>query len=246
MLTGATVLHALNESEAQDIKNFGLKAAIKVIPNGVRSEIFQEEEPRSSIENLIPALKNHEYLLFLSRIHPPKGATRLTQAFVRLSQAFPHLHLVIAGSDFGGIEEIKTVIAQADQRLNTQQITLQERVHFPGFLSGRVKQAALKHALAFCLPSDHEGFSVAVLESLAWGTATVISTACHFPEMVQAQAGWMHELSVNSLYEALVEVLSDKDTRKAKAQQGRIWALKNFDWVQIEQQYNAMYELCNV
>ncbi len=242
MLTGATVVHALNESEAQDIKNFGLKAAIKVIPNGVRSEIFQEEEPRSSIENLIPALKNHEYLLFLSRIHPPKGATRLAQAFVRLSEAFPQLHLVIAGSDFGGIEEIKTVIAQAVQ----QQPTLQERVHFPGFLSGRAKQAALKHALAFCLPSDHEGFSVAVLESLAWGTATVISTACHFPEMAQAQAGWIHELSVDSLYESLVEVLSDTDTRKATAQKGRIWALDNFDWMQIEQQYNAMYELCNV
>ena len=242
MLTGATVVHALNESEVQDIKNFGLKAAIKVIPNGVRSEIFQEEEPRSSIENLIPALKNHEYLLFLSRIHPPKGATRLAQAFVRLSEAFPQLHLVIAGSDFGGIEEIKTVIAQAVQ----QQPTLQERVHFPGFLSGRAKQAALKHALAFCLPSDHEGFSVAVLESLAWGTATVISTACHFPEMAQAQAGWIHELSVDSLYESLVEVLSDTDTRKATAQKGRIWALDNFDWMQIEQQYNAMYELCNV
>lgn len=233
MLEGASVLHALNESEAQDIKDFGLNAPIKVIPNGVRGELFQDEEERASIEAVIPALAKHDYLLFLSRIHPPKGATRLAKAFARLSQEYPNLHLVIAGSDFGGIDEVKAVLKQAD---------VSQRVHFPGFLSGHVKNSALKHALAFCLPSDHEGFSVAVLESLAWGTATVISTACHFDEMRQAQAGWIHELSVESLYESLVEVLSDPIHRDKVAQQGREWTLKHFDWKQIELQYDEMYE----
>ncbi|MAD61505.1 MAG: glycoside hydrolase [Myxococcales bacterium] len=233
MLDGASLFHALNDSEAQDIKNFGLKAPIKVIPNGVRGELFQDEEARSTIEKAIPTLAHHDYLLFLSRIHPPKGATRLAQAFVRLSDRFPNLHLVVAGSDFGGIEEIKAVIDQAN---------LSQNVHFPGFLSGQLKNSALKHALAFCLPSDHEGFSVAVLESLAWGTATVISTACHFNEMQQAQAGWIHDLSVDSLYESLLNVLSDSNNRQETAQKGREWTLKHFDWKQIELQYNEMYE----
>ena len=226
-------LGAQVESQAQDIKEFGLNAPIKVIPNGVRSELFQDEEERSSIEEAIPALAEHDYLLFLSRIHPPKGATRLAKAFVRLSQEYPNLHLVIAGSDFGGIDEIKAVLKHS---------AVSQRVHFPGFLSGALKNSALKHALAFCLPSDHEGFSVAVLESLAWGTATVISTACHFDEMKQAQAGWIHELSVDSLYESLVEVLSDPMRRDKIAQQGREWTLKHFDWKQIELQYDEMYE----
>ena len=234
MLDGASLLHALNDSEAQDIRNFGLRAPIKVIPNGVRSELFQDEETRSKIEEAIPALAHHDYLLFLSRIHPPKGATRLAQAFVRLNQRFPNLHLVVAGSDFGGIEEIQAVIDQAG---------LSHKVHFPGFLSGQIKNSALKHALAFCLPSDHEGFSVAVLESLAWGTATVISTACHFNEMKQAQAGWVHDLSVDSLYESLLSVLSDSKQRQETARKGREWTLKHFDWKQIELQYDEMYEL---
>ena len=121
------------------------------------------------------------------------------------------------------------------------QADVKQRVHFPGFLSGQVKNSALKHALAFCLPSDHEGFSVAVLESLAWGTATVISTACHFDEMRQAQAGWVHDLSVDSLCESLVKVLSDPTRRDEIAQQGREWTLKHFDWKQIELQYGEMY-----
>lgn len=232
MLDGASIIHALNDSEAQDVSHFGLKQPTYVIPNGIHPENFQSRPERAVIEQIIPALENSPYLIFLSRIHPPKGATRLAHAFKKLSQIYPNLHLVIAGSDFGGIEEIKTVVGQGP---------LKDRVHFPGFLEGVVKDAAFSNAKAFCLPSDHEGFSVAVLESLAWGTPTVISTGCHFPEVAEAEAGWVHELSVTSLYDTLGEVLADHDKSREIAAKGQSWVFKEYSWQHIERTYVKLY-----
>jgi glycosyltransferase involved in cell wall biosynthesis len=233
MLDGAEIIHALNESEAKDVGRFGLSTQVNVIPNGVCPERFAELPTREILDQAIPDLADSPYLIFLSRIHPPKGAGRLAQAFVKLSQDYPELHLVVAGSDFGGIDEIKAIIGEG---------TLQKRVHFPGFLGGHIKNAALSHAVAFCLPSDHEGFSVAVLEALAWGVPTVISTGCHFPEVAEAGAGWVHELNVASLYATLSGVLSSPHQSQKVAKRGQAWTLEHFSWSQIERTYAEVYD----
>ena len=233
MLRGATLIHALNQSEAQDVRTFGLTAPCEVIPNGITPPRRDQTPPRSLLNQKIPQLEDAPYLLFLSRIHPPKGALNLVQAFIELSSAHPHLHLVVAGSDFGGVNELKSEIQRAG--LNT-------RFHLPGFLSGDLKAAALAHAEAFCLPSYHEGFSVAVLESLSWGTPTVISTGCHFPEIARADVGWVHELGTPPLTATLTSVLADRDRSQAKAKRGQAWVAERYQWSHIERQYHRLYQ----
>ncbi len=234
MLEGASVIHALNQSEAEDIQHFGLKAPVRVIPNGIDPTRFNETPSRSILDQHIPALTQSPYLLFLSRIHPPKGARKLAEAFRELSEEYPTLHLVIAGSDFGGIDEVRAVIEKSE---------LSKRVHFPGFLSGLTKDSALAHASAFCLPSDHEGFSVAILEALAWGAPTVISTGCHFPELERARAGWVYGVSAEELTETLKRVIDDQELSSEVAQRGREWVRTHFSWMQIERAYHGAYPL---
>jgi glycosyltransferase involved in cell wall biosynthesis len=233
MLRGATLIHALNESELQDIRSFGLTAPCEVIPNGITPPLLTETPPRECLSTVLPQLKDAPYLLFLSRIHPPKGALHLAQAFIELSSAYPELHLVIAGSDFGGTDELIREIKDSE---------LMDRFHLPGFLSGEVKSAALTHAEAFCLPSYHEGFSVAVLESLSWATPTVISTGCHFPEVAEADVGWVHELGSVPLTKALNEVLVDPVSARAKAKRGQSWVADHYHWHAIERLYHDLYQ----
>jgi len=233
MLHGATLIHALNSSEAQEVKRFGLTAHCEVIPNGITPPDRDVLPSRELLIPVIPKLSSSPYLLFLSRIHPPKGALHLTRAFIALSSTYPQLHLVIAGSDFGGTEELINEIKRAG---------LSQRFHLPGFLSGAIKSSALANAEAFCLPSHHEGFSVAVLESLAWGTPTVISTGCHFPEVAEEDVGWVHEIGTDPLIDTLNVVLADPKNTRIKANRGREWVAKKFNWNHIERQYHALYK----
>ena len=73
-----------------------------------------------------------------------------------------------------------------------------KRVLFPGMVTGEAKQGLLARADLFCLPSDAEGFSMAVLEALANSTAVLLSPGCHFPEVERAGAGRV--VSLNQMH----------------------------------------------
>ena len=66
MLRGASFIHALNESEVQDIRLFGLTAPCEVIPNGITPPLLNETPPRECLSAVLPQLKSAPYLLFLS------------------------------------------------------------------------------------------------------------------------------------------------------------------------------------
>ena len=56
-------------------------------------------------------------------------------------------------------------------------------------VSGSEKLDWLARASLFSLPSAAEGFSMAVLETIASSTAVLLSPGCHFPEVETAGAG---------------------------------------------------------
>jgi glycosyltransferase involved in cell wall biosynthesis len=233
MIEGAQAIHALNHSERRDALRFGLRAPIAVIPNGLRAEHYQESPPRAEIEEMIPALRGHRpYILFLSRIHPRKGADHLVKAFHLIASTFPDLHLVIAGVDHGGLDTLRQLC---------RRFKLTTRVHFPGFLTGIKKASALRHATIFSLPSLHEGFSVAALEALAWGAPTLLSTGCHFPELTQARAGWIHELGPRPLAASLISILSNDRAAQERANRGRLWATETFNWEALTEAHLKLY-----
>ena len=83
---------------------------------------------------------------------------------------------------------------------------------------------------------------MAVLESLSWGTPTVISTGCHFPEVAEDDVGWVHEMGTDPLIETLKSVLADPTAARLKAMRGREWVAHKFNWNHIERQYHALYQ----
>jgi glycosyltransferase involved in cell wall biosynthesis len=112
----------------------------------------------------------------------------------------------------------------------------------PGFLAGDAKYAALAHAEAFCLPSHHEGFSVAVLEALSWGAPTVISSGCHFPELSSEGAGWVHSIGAAPLLQTLREVLGSPEQTRARAAFGQRWVRARFQWSALERLFHQWYK----
>ena len=167
----------------------------------------------------------HTVILFLGRIHPVKGADRLLEAFFKVQQTFPEALLVMAGPDEFGLESSFRQRADASG--------LAQRVIFPGMVQGELKAQLLARANLFCLPSDAEGFSMAILEAMASSTAVLISPGCHFPEVESVGAGRVVGNDPDDLSTALSEMLSDPPALENMGRAGRQLVSTRFTWERI-------------
>jgi glycosyltransferase involved in cell wall biosynthesis len=114
-----------------------------------------------------PGLRDKRVLLFLSRIHEKKGCDLLVEAFARLADRDPLLRLVMAGPDQTGWRDTLMRLSRT--------LGVEERICWPGMLSGDMKWGAYYTAELFVLPSHQENFGIVVAEALACGVPVLIS-----------------------------------------------------------------------
>jgi glycosyltransferase involved in cell wall biosynthesis len=87
-------------------------------------------------------------------------------------------------------------------------------------VSGLLKARMLARADLFCLPSDAEGFSMAVLEAMAAETAVLLSPGCHFPEVERYGAGIISDSAPKALTAALAKLLANPESLKSMGRAG--------------------------
>jgi glycosyltransferase involved in cell wall biosynthesis len=203
-----------------------------IIPNGTSPEEMADLPLLGTIRKLQPGLGDDPYVLFLGRLHEQKGVDLLLNAFAIIIQKVPSAKLLIAGPDYGRSDEIKSQMNLAG---------LQGRLLLVGPLYGQEKLAALRDANCFCLPSRHEGFSLAVLEALACGVPVVISPECHFPEVAQSGAGLIPPLEPAAIAEALRTMLEDKEFRDRAAYAAKELVATRYTWLSVAKQIVDAY-----
>ena len=169
----------------------------------------------------------------MGRLHPVKGADRLIRAFMMIQRQFPHAKLVMAGPDeFGILEKYEAEI---------KELGLQKRVIFTGMVTGDVKQDLLERSNLFCLPSDAEGFSMAVLEALANSTAVLLSPGCHFPQVETYGAGKVVATEEGAMAKAMGELLKDRHELKEMGRKGREFVVRLYSWDMIVNKMENVY-----
>lgn len=143
-----------------------------------------------------PELRDRRRLLFLSRVHPKKGLDILIRSFAAIADRDDTLHLVVAGTGDPAYA--------AKLRLLARSLDVDRRMTWTGMLSGDMKWGAFRSAEVFVLPSHHENYGIAVVESLACGTPVVISSSVNiWPEIEADGAGLVCDDNVPATTEAL-------------------------------------------
>ena len=146
-------------------------------------------DPRLDIRDFFcrfPELVGKRLVLFMGRLHPKKGCDLLLEAFAKVMVRHPEWHMVFAGPDQVGWR--KRLIDRA------QTLGLANRVTWTGMISGTLKWGALRAAEIFVLPSHQENFGVAVVEALAAGVPTLISSKVNIWREIKAdEAGVVAE-----------------------------------------------------
>jgi poly(glycerol-phosphate) alpha-glucosyltransferase len=217
-LRGAACLHALNESEAQSMRAYGLTNPIAIIPNGIDLPEcrMQNAECRSAPwQDFVDP--DRKVLLFLSRIHPKKGLPNLLRAWATCHSSPITRHsewiLAIAGWDQGGHEaELKQLcdelnIPWADVREQKSEIgNRKSEIIFLGPQFKENKAACYADCDAFVLPSFSEGLPMAVLEAWAYGKPVLMTPECNLPEGFAANAAIRIETNPESIAQGLSEL----------------------------------------
>lgn len=178
--------------------------------------------------------KRHEYLLYLGRLVPEKGADKLIEAFRGIDT---DKQLIIAGpishsEAFG--KRLKELAGD------------DPRIHFPGSVRDEAKERLLANALAFILPSQIEGLPITVLEAASWGVCPIISS---IPTTIEALGdhqgirGYsMNPYSIEEMRTALLTAIEQPELTSRLGEAAREYVQGNFNWDNVARQTKTVYE----
>ena len=232
ILRKATTLFALTEAEVESYRLLGLRVPCAIVPNGIDAAQFGRRSSEAMLAEF-GIQQDDQVILYLSRIHPTKGPERLLQAFIKIASRNPKSKLVLAGPDeFGLGSKIRSVAQRAN---------LQNRVILPGMISGQKKISLLSRADLFCLPSDAEGFSIAILEALASRTPVIISPGCHFEAVERAGAGLIVDTTPEAIAKALHELLGNPARLQMMGLNARRLVEDHYSWPLLVERTEGVY-----
>jgi glycosyltransferase involved in cell wall biosynthesis len=201
------------------------------IPNGVNVE--QLSTPVERPAGLDARIKPENYVLFLGRLHPRKGADLLIDAWARQTSTGREM-LVIAGSG-----DQQAALASKARRLGVA-----EQICFVGQVQGATKTWLLQNALGVCLPSrGWEASPLVVLESYAAGKPLIGTRIAGLEDLVRpGETGWLIPPdSSTRLAVALAELLADRE-RSQQMGRNASQVVSTYSWPSIAARHLQLYE----
>lgn len=225
---------AITDQERADFAAHGVAPGrVTVIPNGIDpGQYTRDPDSERRIRERFQT-GAAPYVLFLGRLNAIKGPDLLLEAFSKVAARFPEFHLVFAGPD-GGL--------QASLMESAAQSPLKERIHFPGYLAGADKTAALSAATLLAIPSRREAMSIVVLEAGISGTPTLFTDACGLEGIAALGAGTMVEASAEALAGGLSALLADTPSLRAATDRLQALVREQYLWDMQAARYLALYE----
>jgi glycosyltransferase involved in cell wall biosynthesis len=252
-LERASCIRALCESEAQAIRQFGLRNPICIIPNAI--DLPPAENQAAGGMTQPPAISNYfasmkesgrKVLLYLGRIHPKKGLVNLVRAWSEVHQS--NWILAIAGWDEGSHEaELKRLCAElrvpfANASSSISNASPSVSVHFLGPQFGPAKAACYVSCDAFILPSFSEGLPMVILEAWAYAKPVLMTPQCNLPEGFKADAAIEIEPNVKSITAGLDSLFRiSAEQRQSLGKNGRALAAGRFNWPRCARELSEVY-----
>jgi poly(glycerol-phosphate) alpha-glucosyltransferase len=225
MLRNAAVLHAGTDKELHDLRRYGLRNPVAIIPNGVDTETVPFHD-----------LPRENRILFLGRIHPKKGISELIAGWSLITaEERKGWRLSIAGWDDGGY------LAQIQQDARARGVA--SSIDFLGPVLGDAKWKLFASVQGFILPSHSEGLPMAVLEAWSQSTPVLMTEMCNLPQGYEASAAIRIELTPEGIARSLREFFALPDSRRrSMGTNGHALVQSHFSWKNITSDLFATYQ----
>lgn len=228
-LLSASCFHATSYQEYEDIRNLNFKQPVAIIPNGI------DEYSRFSMGKKSDGTRQ---LLYLGRIHPKKGITRLLKAWRNIHSNYPNWTLKIVGPlDNEHAQNLISFVR--NEKL--------PRIEFSGPLYGEDKLKCYQSADLFILPTFSENFGMVVAEALSHGLPVITTYGTPWSELSEKHCGWyIPDNNVDTLSQSLLEAMRlSPDCLEEMGLNGQKWMRSEYNWDKITDKFLQLYEWLN-
>jgi glycosyltransferase involved in cell wall biosynthesis len=221
-LKKSTAVITISQATKDDlVRLLGIEAErVHVIYPGINHDLFNMVNAEDS-EKCREILARHgitgRFFLYVGDSEWRKNLRRVLEALTGIGD---DLKIVLAGKR-----------AMTDTTLHgwVEDLGLQGRVIFPGFIPDADLPLLYGSADAFVFPSLYEGFGFPIAEAMACGCPVISSDVSSMPEVAGEAALLVNPLSVTEIRAAMVRVLTDIDVRNKMIEAGLQQAAK-FSW----------------
>lgn len=146
-------VHTVSEATRDDLKKFGVKKPIYVIPNGI-------EFPK-----IVPTKFNRYQFVYVGRLVFYKNLEVVIRAIDLTRKTEPKIKLIIVG-DGPHRKSLEDLIAK---------LNLESSIEFKGYVSTEKKLRLIRESNALVFPSLFEGFGLVILEAFSLAKPVLVS-----------------------------------------------------------------------
>jgi glycosyltransferase involved in cell wall biosynthesis len=217
---------ANSESTKNDVvHHYGVDPAkTQVVYLGVDPELCPAEGAAAA--ELPPAIRERYHLpagpffLFVGKLSKRRNIPMLLEAFAQFRAGLQTPHsLIIIGPDYLGL----------DVPRRAAELSIADAVHHRPHVPMEFLVDFYRAATAFVLPTEHEGFSLTIPESMACGAPVVVFDHAALEAGLREAAWVIHEPSAGKLCDAMGRVVSDAAFR-ARLRQASLQCAARFRW----------------
>lgn len=227
------IIASTQDERTQIVRHCGASASrVQVIPCGVDLKRFVPQNKQQARQAL-DLKQQRPMLLFVGRLDPFKGPDLLLRAASLMQEK---AQIVIVGGKLTGDKDLQQL------RELAADLKISQRVKF---LGARVQQELpmiYSAADVTVLPSYHESFGLAAVESLACGTPVVATRAGGLTTVVQhGETGYLVPRGPGFFAERLDTLLQNPDLLAQMQSKARASVLK-FNWSTVASQMYDVYQ----
>jgi D-inositol-3-phosphate glycosyltransferase len=205
---------------------------VDIVPCGVDLNLFEPYEKRLARQQLGLPLDS-PLLLFVGRLDPFKGPDQLLRAAAMMQE---DAQVVIVGGMLSADTDLQELQCLA------QTLRIEQRVHFVGAQPRKNMPLFYSAADVTVVPSYHETFGLAAVESLACGTPVVATRAGGLMTVVRdGETGFLVPRCPGFFAERLDVLLRDPALRTRMGAAARA-SVMEFSWQNVAQQVYAIYD----
>ena len=167
------------------------------IPTAVNMPPTQGVNESVTLEKF--GLKPQKYFLFMARLVQDKNPDYLIKGFKAADN--DGMKLVVAGSNDADKEYVEYLHKLAEGNKD---------IVFTGAIYGEEKDAILRNAYTFCIPSTIEGLSIVLLEAMSYKLPVIASDIDANRELLGDAAIWVRPENTDDLAKAIEFCISNK------------------------------------
>ena len=223
------------KEEAEETRLAVPKARLSASPLICDLGQFQHLPGPELAENTFPQLAGDAFrILYLSRLHPKKGADVLVHATRLLNERGLDVKLLLAGpeSDKDYVRGLRRTIDKHH---------LQQRIFLLGMVRGHAKLSLYQAADLFALPTHMENFGLVQIEAMACGTPVMTTRGVAIWRELAEGGSLIVDRDPHAIADAIAPLTTQRQQLAQLGQASRRWVFDNLQASQVITQYEQLY-----